>query len=411
MKLTTKISTILLAALLINCTSGGGSTPGDGSSSPNLNTLQTVTVTNELGEGTVEVNVPAGYSAFQAMALTPVDKQKIHVSRVVAPNGKVLIDDDTTLAVSDAVTYRETVVAVNLPLLYSNITQGSYLVTFQLKKKNESKADPTIVGVELPVTIVLKRDANLSAGALRVNIILVGPVADSIDMRDGFQNAFEIWKQTYGDAGITLDPRWYDWAGNSELPDPESGDAFYEQIANTVRPNAINIVVGNDFKGGNGRENKYSMPAAIPGPATATPWSAIAVSGLNITGSDGKFNYGNPNSNSGSREPGATQTVDDEVRLAAEEMGRSTARYLGLQDVVVFDGSNVTTADLYSDTPSCTSTANCRVSGETAGNLMFPFPVQEYPDSGNNNTQRTYYQRNDLSPQQSAALNRSILVD
>ncbi|RIL12655.1 MAG: hypothetical protein DCC75_00090 [Proteobacteria bacterium] len=205
-------------------------------------------------------------------------------------------------------------------------------------------------------------------GAVRVNVSLVGPVTDSEDSINGIDKAVSYWRQIYGHADINLDVEMYSFDGPRTLPNPKNGDALYQMISSATRPNAVNIVFGSQVSGlrdFNSGEN-FGIPGGSPGSLQPSPNSAVAISVLQITGADGLFDYG---------KDGATERFDAEKRVAAEEMARLTAVYLGVPLLVRFQGGQVAGSDTLGDTPSCITYISCRETENTRGNVMFPFPM------------------------------------
>ncbi len=401
---------VLLIVVAVGCTSSS-STTGDGTSTLNLDSQQAVAVTDGSGQGTFSFNLAQGQSAFQMVASTP-GGQQIRIRSVVGPSGKKLIDESTASTVSGAVVFQSSPVTFSAPVLVGVLLPGTYTVTVEIKGPQKKSV---LGGVEIPVSIVFKSDANFNSGTLRVNLIMVGPIGDSTDMQDGFESAFDIMKEIYDQAGISLDPKWYDWAGPGQIPNPASGSSFYLDIANAVRGNAVNIVIGETVQGANGREDKYSISGSSPGPAIPTVRSAVAIAALKLTGTDGKFNYGRKKGDSSYNKPGSTQVNSDETLLAAEEMSQVTAHYLGLSHIVEFNGGSVAaSADALTDTVSCTTVSNCRLDEDARSNLAFPFPLTVYTTNGSQNNENNgvdTYTRDILTDQQRAVLNRSSLVE
>lgn len=409
MRIIPLVSILALTLLVSSCTSGGGSTDS-GTSNPQIKAQKFTVTTDASGKGAFAFNLPAGYTSFQVEAKISDSSRQGRMFEILDPTGKVLLDEATPSNRTTANLFTSKPVFADVPLLYGSVPTGDYSVTLEVKPKG--KRD-TIEGLQFEVAVYMKRDSDLNSGSLRVNMVLVGPASDSSDMRDGFEAALEIWKEIYARAGISLDPKWYDWSGPGTIPNPVDGDVFYQAISEAVRPNSLNVVIGNDVRGTDQSQSgsKYGIAGSLPGPVGPSIHSAIAMSALELSGRDGKFNYGN-DSGPTIREPGASQVHNDETRLAAEELARLAAHYLGLGDSVEFrSSSSATGADALTDTPSCTTNTNCRLDGDSRSNLMFPYPLQEYREQGDAGRRTEYYARDQITPQQRSVLNRHPLVD
>ena len=395
-------SRLIIAAVLISslsgCTdSGGGDDTSDGQSDLDVTQRAYTSITGADGIAAINFSLPAGTTAFEIEASSSTGM--LQITELTDSSGHSVLYQSSAAGG----TAREfSPVSIRLPYLTATIG-SSYTASFRLTATDRNSS--ALAGESVTLTVTSKKDKDSSSGTLKVNIVLVGPVANSDTTRESLQAAFDIWKQMYIRAGISLDPKWYEIEGPDEIPDPSSGDPYYEDLALSTRTDAVNLVFASYVEGTGSQSsgNRYGVSGGRPGPVSASPRSAVALSILAMTGADGQFDL-NP------EQTGSTEVHNDETRLAAEEMARLTARYLGLENIVEISGSTVTKTDSLSDTASCLTKTGCGYDEASRSNLMFPFPLQKLGSYEHENGVE-YYPREYLTAQQGAVLNSSVLVD
>lgn len=407
-----KLTLLISLTALVACTNGSDSEAPSGTSKLALGRSTYSTTTDANGIATVQFEVPNGINAFQLV----VQSSEGGVS-FVSVSGPGATSLDTNNASAGSFEAESSIAAINYPHLQERVTPGSYtarvLVTTGRSKKNP------VEGTPIAATLLTKKDSDMNSGVLKVNMALVGPVSDADETRDVLEAAVRIWGMIFFRAGITLDVEWYDFAGPSRVPDPSSGDALYSEIATSVRPGAITMVIASDVRGlGRTRNDRFTSYPSSPGAADPTPLSIAAVSVLEISGRDGKFDYYGP---------GSSTTHNDEIRLAGEELAQLAGHYLGLSHTVDFgNGSIVSQSDNLPDTLSCLALTDCRTEDLVRSNFMFPFPLARQRNGGwggslpGNNDRydpseyrpgREYFAREAVTDQQRRVLNSSVLVD
>ena len=354
--------------------------------------------TDSNGRGTVEFAVSNGLTAFELA--TFYDRGTSRLVSLVGPGGEELIASTSEVGRGNGSSNPPHV--TNYPFVDGNVRAGNYRAVYELE---EGRQPQPVAGVELRTMILSKRDADTNNGVLRINLITAGPVADSEETRAALERALEIWRTIYERGGILLDVEWYRVEGPGTLPDPRQADPYYDQILQGVRSDSVNVVLGAGLTGLKGPYDQFGLLGTTPGAATASSRSVVVLSILALTGPDGQFDY---------EGTGSSEVHNNETRLAAEEMARLAARYLGLEDIVKFQGSSVIGSDSLSDTASCLSVVSCREEQGARNNLMFPVPLSktqrpddfEWGESG-----REFYPRDSITQQQRAVLNRHVLVD
>lgn len=381
------------ACFLVGCTND---TPEEGKWSANLKQEWITAILDQGGRASLQISIPPGAATFQLAAF--FQSGTATLTSLTNPSGEEVVgasSESTTQHVSSVPH------VTNFPFLGGAVPGGMYTAVY---KVTPAPKGPSVGGTEIRVLVTSKNDSDLRNGNLRVNLVTVGPVAGSSDTQGSLDNALEIWRTVYERGGILLDAQWYQFDGPATLPDPRAGNSLYEQISGNTRPDAVNVIFGEKVEGLRAPFDRFGLAGVVPGPATTTANGVVVLSILALTGQDGKFDYGGE---------GSTEVHNDETRLAAEEMGRLTARYLGLENIVQFSGSTVLAVDSLSDTETCYSYVSCRENSGARGNLMFPYPLNKTrnPENDRFENSREYYPRDIITEQQSLALNRHVLAD
>ena len=389
LSLRSALALIVCLSSLIGCSSGG-SDVGDGSSGLAIDQSTLSSATSANGLAAFEFVPPAGSTAFQLVGLS--GQGALIPQSLINSRGQEIIglsSQGTTQAKLSTVSPS----SLNFPFLNGVVESGTYRAGYKL---NSGVAD-----ADISMLLLSKRDSDSRNGTLKVNFISVGAAADSSDIREDLEGVVGIVKELFARAGISIDPQWSSFDGATELPDPRTGARLYEVISSAVRPYAVNVIFAGKVKGLKG-DDRYAVAGAAPGPAVPSVHSAVLVDLLEVTGGDGQFQT---DSDSNDDRPSGH---NDEIRLCAEEIARSVARYLGLENNVEFRGGDVIRTDSLSDTESCIKEIQCREQGSARTNLMMPRPLRESSRENNGND---FYAREDISEQQRIVLNNSILVD
>jgi hypothetical protein len=237
---------------------------------------------------------------------------------------------------------------------------------------------------QFTTTIVVKNDLNLNTGPLTLNVHLVGSEAQKDSTRAGISTAVDIMRTTYAQVGVSLSVSFFDV--NSDfgvIPNPSLGSGFYvaQGSALGVPQLALNLYVGETISAdateipGSSLNGVLGIASSIPGPASLTPFSAVAVSNLEHQGPDGIFSA-------------------EEIGVFGETFAHESGHYLGLFHPVE---SDFVTEDPLPDTVTCNSSSACLNTG-TAANLMYFEAV-----SG--------IQQRVLTGDQGAVMNRNVLVN
>jgi hypothetical protein len=274
-----------------------------------------------------------------------------------------------------------------------NVASGTYTATYQFLN---STGDASVPFTNFDATLLSKRDNDLNSGTVGVNMVLVGPVAGSQETRDSLQSALTVASSYLSSADLSLNVEWVSYPGSDLLPDPNSGDTFYEDISKATRPNCINLVFGSDVQGLQSQNSVYSISTGDGGPALPSTRSVAVLSILATAGGDGRFNFdGDENQ----------EIHSDEIRLAGEEIAQLIAHYLGLSHILENDGNITKSSDALTDTHTCLTAVDCREEKDVRENLMFPFPLPILDDALDT------YTRSNITAQQKAVLQRSVLVN
>lgn len=384
------LSAAFMLPTLLACTSGGSS---NSDSSIIIGQANVSGVSGSDGQVVIEFEIRPAVSAFQLAAQSP--RGLVRLTALSGPGGA-----DITQLSSNPTLTRPAPLSPNVttfPFVGGIVTSGVYRAQYRLL--DEDSAQP-LNGVPLTVSVLSKIDPDPSSGVLRVNLILVGAVANDPNIRESLEKSVKIWRTLFGRASVNLDVQWYEIDGPRTLPSPFAGSPYYDGLVPQFRPDSVNIFMGIEVSGLMSPSYRFGLPGSKPGSAVPGPRSAIAISIIQITGGDGAFDLDD--------EDDGVERHNDETRLAAEELARLTAQYLGLENIVDFSGNEVIKSDSLSDTPSCIALLGCRNEGAVRENVMFPFPIREADTRGGD---REYYPRQFFTSQQSAVLNNSVLVD
>lgn len=385
---------LLSCCVFSSCTSGSSSDDSDGgnnvTSNPLLSEATLAATSNQDGFLTFNFTIGPAVSAFQL--LTFPGTNQIRLAELRDPRGLVSLDPLASVYQGPQ-NPTDTINVLRVPFTPDNLAPGTYSATYQLIEQFSQSpvADTTIVA-----TLVTKQDDNLSGGTARVNFILVGPVAGAEEIRDSLESVLSKVRSVFSAADIDLDVEWIAAQGPDTLPNPREDQAFYDELTRSVRPYAANIVFGSEVVGLQSPNDQYTVNLGDAGAAVPSPRSVGAVSIFAVAGGDGRFNY---------TDEGGQQIHNDEIQLASEEVSQLIAHYLGLSHIVENDGGRTLSSDALSDTESCVTLVDCQIEKDIRANLMFPFPILI---SG---TDMDSYKRVDLTEQQKALLQRSVLVD
>jgi hypothetical protein len=373
------------------CTSASGSSGGDSNIDPLISETALAASTDSNGQITFSFQAPGNISAFQLVVFTGTNSIKL-VS-LQNSNGAISLAALNSLFLGPT-SPSVNVSTLNYPFTLDQISPGVYSATYQLvDAQGKNKAAE---GVAFTAKLLTKSDTDLNSGTVRVNMILAGALSGSEDLQESLDSAMALVRAFMSTANLSLDVEWTSYPSALTLPNVRSGDAYYEALSSAVRPYAVNIIIGQEVSGIGGHEARYSVSSGDGSPAVPSARSVSAISLLRVAGNDGRFNFDGQ---------GKSQVHDDEIRLAAEEIGQLIGHFLGLSHIVENDGNRSTGNDSLSDTASCVTLVDCREDKDARENLMFPFPLEVV--GSNLDT----YKRTTLTPQQKAILQSSVLVN
>lgn len=306
----------------------------------------------------------ANTDAFQVVTAV-ASPLYIGTLELIAPDGAELLDaDDNDPPFTTALGF-DTLLN-SLPYetraVDASVVDGTYkqqIGTAQASGFNLSGVSTAFSG-----NLVAKNDVALGSGTLRANVFLFGAQAQTAANRNAVEDAIAIWRDIYdgGSNPVVLDVQMFDMSGTGVVPLPPIGSSLFQNTAQAqgVPAFAVNVFIGQDISSDGTSNPGNPFPAlgvapAIPGPATATTKSAVAVSLAEHQGADGLFD-------------------ESEVALLGETIAHEVGHYLGLfHPVEGFAG--FAEGDRLEDTPTCSSESSCVANGLAANN-MFPFPVE-----------------------------------
>lgn len=203
-------------------------------------------------------------------------------------------------------------------------------------------------GVRLDLAAYMKADADLDEGELTVNLFFAGATVDDAEIRTAVEEAVELWRILYADAGLTINLEMKDWV-EGNLPKPgEGAPGEYEALSAESALRSVNVVIVPTILES---EELLGTAGGIPGPLVSSDRSAVLISAAANAGPDLDFD-------------------DLEVRLLAETLAHEAGHYLGLFHPVE---NSWDSWDALSDTEDCDDQQICEDTFKN--NLMFPYPV------------------------------------
>ena len=371
-------SLLVLSAILFltACTSGSNSDPGSGDSSLRLERQVFEALADSSGRASFTFSLPTLSASFQ-LAASSGSLIALSGPQGDLLNRSALLSSFQLGTVSNLNYYSPT-----------GVSTGSYNASYSAS-----------AGTPVTLQVSSKRDDSLASGTLKLNLVLLGPVGGSQDILDALDKALEAERITFGRVGIALDTVITNFDGPSIAPPP--GDPLYQSIVEAQRPASITVVIASDKQGSSTDQYKYGTIGSTPFPVVPNANSVIIISIDDVTGGDGIFN--------GS--VGGNNPNDDQYRILGEEIGRFTSQALGLPNIVEIKGSNTSSSDNLSDTPSCLSKQSCQKDSESRSNLMYPQPLPKTSDDQDTGKGNLYYPRDQLTSQQGQVLNNSVFVD
>lgn len=237
---------------------------------------------------------------------------------------------------------------------------------------------------EVTFYITSREDSNFGSGGLDLNIFYVGDIGAENETKSAMQAALSEAKDILSNAGsISVNVNEFDISGPVSLPYPADGNSFYRSAASSASSPAVNVFVGGDIDGGSSFGELLGVSASIPGPATPTEKSAVAISIFSSAGRDGIFD-------------------NEDIRILGETIAHESSHFMGLFHPVDLNGSIVAGTDPLTDTESCSFLTDCVSRDSLIHNLMFPSPVADGDGS--------YVRQNRLTDDQKGVLNRYVAV-
>jgi len=333
-------------------------------SEADLRRLEGTVKTRNNGFRTVDIEVFDETSLIvTAQVLSP--GQLVHVRQLVDPEGEIVFDAEDWFSPVDEqksnAAFLASVSSLNWPVSERDppLVPGRWTALVGL-----TDSERAFVRDDVRVDVLLKQDADLDAGRLR--IVLLHEEDEDPGFAVALDQAKAIWTELYGQIGVAVD--FEDWVSSEDdLGAPTAGDPRYVGIAEDVGVRSIVVALSEtidtssiDIDGALGEI--IGLSGGIPGAVVPSQRSAVQVSLLSAACPDGVFSA-------------------PEIRLLAETMAHECAHYLGLFHPVEASvgGESWAVYDALDDTPRCGSERECvRKLGE---NLMFPFPICDAGDT------------------------------
>jgi hypothetical protein len=300
------------------------------------------------GSGLVDVSIDV--SSNESAALITVlahDSERTHFATVDNPQGNEVFEAVAEALGARASTnagYLSPVATLNWPRNAGDTLDAG---TWTFGIGNVSANDIYSKG-KVEFAALLKEDADLTSGTLKVALVWAGGTEQDPDTVVAVEEAVEIWRDMYAAIGIELDVAQTTWPNGDLMSPVMASEPDFESIALETGPHVVNVVLAPDI---DDIEDVLGVAGDIPGPLTATTRSAVLVNLLLSAGMNGRFE-------------------DLEIRILAETMAHETGHFIGLYHPVE---STWDRWDALDDTPECSGENACQ--NKFAEFLMFPYPV------------------------------------
>lgn len=301
-----------------------------------------------------EIDVPVTITdqrSFMVVA-TSENASRLSVLSVTDPSGDTVLrwEDwyNEEQSYTSAIFAERTATTLNWPIRAEDdvLAPGTYVVRLGSYRVDGITSRPDI---EVDVTTITNRDADLTTGVLRVVIVWADGMADDAALVTATEAAVDHWNDVWSMAGLRVEVRYVESTIDPDLPYPSAMTADLLDAASAfVEPGETAVIVGETI---NADPGQYGVAGRIPGPVIRSPISAIVMGWLANAGGDGVFS-------------------DNDIQLYGEVLAHEVGHFVGLFHPVERDFDHW---DALSDTPQCRNTANCESMLGT--NLMFPYSI------------------------------------
>lgn len=316
-------------------------TPDKGSGA---STSSTVT-----SDGTVSVKVEVNDQQSAFMVTSQADK-RLALDSIVNPDGEMVFNwQDWYSAptyLTAAVWPLATDMVLNWPVRAQDgqLSEGDWEIIIAAVSEEGVYLD----GVDVESTVLLKTDARLSSGEVKVVIAYAEGVEEDAEVVGAVEASVERWQSVWAPFGLTVRVRYAIADIDKNLPYVGDGSSEVAELSDQIDWDEILMIVGETIRS---EELYYGVSGNIPGSLISTPRSAVTIGWLANTGLDGSFSA-------------------SDIRLMGETMAHETSHYMGLFHPVE---TTFEVWDAASDTPNCITQASCEQ--DLGTNLMFPYPV------------------------------------
>ncbi|MBT9557361.1 MAG: hypothetical protein IV100_15080 [Myxococcales bacterium] len=333
--------------------SDGADGSGDGvdGAEPTLTEVLKSTVdTGSTGEVTVTVPISSERS-FMVLGTTETNA-RLAILAIDGPDGKRLLQwqdwTSATESLTNAFWATAPATVINWPIRAEDppLVPGDYAVTIGSYKVDGLTPRPNV-----PVTVsaLAKKDADLSAGLVKVVIVWAKGMADDDALVAATKDAVDHWEEVWAKAGMAIEVRYATSDLDPALPYPSaaSGDVL-AAASGLARESEIAVLIGETI---DDDTSQYGVSGQIPGPLGVSPVSAIVIGWIANAGGDGEFSA-------------------DDIRLYGEVLAHEVGHYVGLNHPV---SKKYDYWDALTDTPECDTEEACKASLGT--NLMYPVSI------------------------------------
>ena len=293
------------------------------------------------GDGTLKLRVPDNVSSFIATAQSP---ERVSLESIVGPGSETVLRasdwSEGPKNLSNGLLAYFTDATVQWPIrgLDGEPSKGVWRLNWSSPKAAKERID---------VTVTTGVDQDWTDGYLDVAICYGDSIGSQLEVTNAIEEAFNYWEELYDAQNIRLKRHSCSGDFSQDLSIFQPLEELSSYRADFPDGTVI-LLVGEQI---DMSLFQLGFSGSVPGILSAHPRGYVGLSWLSHAGSDGVFS-------------------SQEIQIFGETMGHEVGHYLGAFHPVELDFLET---DALSDTPTCSSTAECSEIFEN--HLMHASPV------------------------------------